>query len=216
VCDSAVAGERAVAQASPAEFLAAIIAWELPGPPFAFELLAYCRRVRPELPVMIVAGVLDASLAVRAVALGARGFLERPLDSESLRAAIRRFRTEQDPAAPLVAELRKKVLGESPVLLNCLQQVAKVIPHDDTRVLLLGESGTGKELLAQAVHRLSRRCQAPWVAVNMGAIPKAMKKGPLPAPPSVTSAASRKREKACCFSTKLEIWIHPFRSNCCA
>lgn len=152
-------------------FAAALILWEIPGPPFGFDLLMRCRQIRPETPVVIVSGRLDASLAARAAHLGASDFLEKPLDSERVLACLRRLLAERDPLSPLVEAARRTILGESPKLLEMVEQVAKAIPHDDRRMLLIGESGTGKELIAQAIHRLGPRAKAPMVAVNISAIP---------------------------------------------
>ncbi|GIX22679.1 MAG: hypothetical protein KatS3mg121_1462 [Gammaproteobacteria bacterium] len=60
--------------------------------------------------------------------------------------------------------------GESPAIARVRRLIAKVAPTDAT-VLILGESGTGKEVAAREIHRLSRRCDGPFVPVNCGAIP---------------------------------------------
>ncbi len=169
-CDSGAAAEKLIAVQRDG-FAAAVILWEIAGPPFAFDLLIQCRQRWPEMPVVIVSGALDAALAARAFTLGARQFLEKPLDSESVRACLQELLAERDPDSPLVEELRKTLSGESAVWRATLRQVAKVIPHADSRVLLIGESGTGKELLAQAIHRLGPRGKAPCVGVNIGEIP---------------------------------------------
>lgn len=170
VCGSGAEAESLISEAKTA-FAAALILWEIPGPPFGFDLLMRCRKVWPEMPVVIVSGRLDASLAVRAAHLGARDFLEKPLDSERVLACLRRLLAERDPLSPLVEQVRKTILGESPKLLEMIEQVAKAIPHEDRRVLLIGESGTGKEMIAQAIHQQGPRAKAPLVAVNISAIP---------------------------------------------
>jgi formate hydrogenlyase transcriptional activator len=63
-----------------------------------------------------------------------------------------------------------QIVGNSPALKRVLEAVKKVAPYDST-VLLLGETGTGKELIAQAIHRESRRCDRPLVRVNCAALP---------------------------------------------
>src|SRR5262249_29060757 len=146
-------------------FAAAFILWEIPGPPFGFTLLARSRQSWPETPVIVMSGMLDAALATRAFALGARDFLEKPLESERVKSCLRSVFAVQDPLSPLVAHLRQGIVGESPALLTTLKQIARVIPHSDSRVLLIGESGTGKELLAQAIHHSGPRASKPWVAI---------------------------------------------------
>jgi DNA-binding NtrC family response regulator len=170
VCETAANAESAITSHA-RDLAAAIILWEIPGPPSGFELLARCRQVSPAMPVVVTSGTLDVALAARALALGAKDFLEKPLDSERIRSCIQSLLAEQDPLSPLVGELRKTILGDSPALLAAVREVAKVIPHGDTRVLLMGEPGTGKELLAQALHRSGPRAREPLVSVNLGETP---------------------------------------------
>jgi len=171
LCDSGAAAERVITADRKQEFIAAIILWEIPGPPFGFSLLARCRQVWPDAPVVVVSGMLDAALATRAFALGARDFLEKPLESERVKSCLQSLLAKQDLLSPLVDELRRTIIGESPALMAALKQTAKLIPHADSRALFIGESGTGKELFAQAIHNLGPRAEAPWVAVNVGEIP---------------------------------------------
>jgi DNA-binding NtrC family response regulator len=64
----------------------------------------------------------------------------------------------------------ENILGESPAMKTVFTQL-EIVAQTDTSVLVLGESGTGKELIANAVHRLSKRCKQPFVVVNCGALP---------------------------------------------
>jgi len=167
------AGALASLEAMKAEaYVAAIVLWEIPGPPFGYEVLARCRELWPRMPVVVVTGLLDASLAARAYGLGAKVFLEKPLDGQGLRACLRRLAASADPLLPLVDRMREGILGESQALLACLQQVARAIPHDDSRILLQGESGTGKELIARAIHELGPRQGKRWLPINISAIPE--------------------------------------------
>lgn len=170
VCASGGEAERLVASAG-GDFAAAMILWEVPGPPSGFELLAQCRQRMPATPVVVMSGTLDAALAARAFALGARDFLEKPLDAERVKSCVESLLAAQDPVSPLVVRLREVMVGESAAFTDTLKQVARAIPNGDLRVLLVGESGTGKELLARAIHGLSPSAAEPWVAVNVGAIP---------------------------------------------
>ena len=107
-------GERALSESSTA-FVAAFILWDLPGSIHGFDLLTKCRDRWPEMPVVIMSSTLDAAMATRAHALGARDFLERPLDSERILSCLRSLLEEQDPLSPVVLQLRHKILGESPI-----------------------------------------------------------------------------------------------------
>jgi DNA-binding NtrC family response regulator len=170
VCASGVEAEGLI-EAGVGDFAAAMILWEIPGPPSGFELLAKCRQRMPSTPVIVISGALDATLAARAYALGARDFLEKPLDTERVRSCIESLLTAQDPLSPLVMRLRGLMVGESAAFTATLKQVARAIPSRDLRVLLVGDSGTGKELLARAIHQLSPSAGEAWVAVNVGAVP---------------------------------------------
>jgi|SRR5262245_7660214 len=170
-CDSGAAAERVIVPERKEEFVAAVVLWEIPGPPFGFSLLARLRQVWPDAPAVIVSGMLDAALATRALALGAQDFLEKPLEPERVKSCLQSLLAGHDLLSPLVDELRRTIIGESPPLIAALKQMARLIPHPDSRALLIGESGTGKELFAQAIHRLGDRAKAPWVPVNVGEIP---------------------------------------------
>jgi two-component system nitrogen regulation response regulator NtrX len=170
VCASGAEAEELI-EAGTGDLAAAIILWEIPGPPSGFELLTRCRQRMPATPVVVVSGTLDAALAARAHALGAQDFLEKPLDTERVKSCVESLLAVQDPLSPLVMRLRELMVGESTAFTATLKQVARAIPRTDLRILLVGESGTGKELLARAIHQLSPSADKPWVAVNVGAIP---------------------------------------------
>lgn len=170
-CESGAAAEGILSRSPQEEFAAAIILWEIPGPPFGFSLLVQCRQMWPAMPVVIVSGMLDARLATRAFQLGASDFLEKPVESGRVKSCLKALLAKHDSFSPLVDALRRKIIGESPALLTALKQTAKLIPHSDSRPLFIGESGTGKELFAQAIHELGARANSPWVPVNVGALP---------------------------------------------
>jgi DNA-binding NtrC family response regulator len=163
-------------------FAVALLSAEIPGPPFAMELILQCRKVQPQVPVIVISSALDAGLAVRAAALGASDFLQRPLDDVRLRSCLHELLKKTDPHLSMVQKLREislgengeKLVGKSPAFLDTLRQVAKLVPHQDSRVLILGESGTGKELVARAVHYAGPRAVKPLVAVNIGETPNTL------------------------------------------
>ncbi len=154
------------------DWAAIVILWDLPGPPFGPELLARCRRLLPGVPLVVVSDSLDASLATRAHALGANDFLQTPLEPLRIKSCFDSLLKDQDSYLPKIKELNKRIPGKSPALLATLRQVARIIQHQAERILLIGESGTGKELLAHALHDFSSDPNAPFVAVNVAAIPK--------------------------------------------
>jgi DNA-binding NtrC family response regulator len=173
-CDSGAAAERLMTPENQRDFAAAIVRWEIAEPQVGFRLLLRRRKVWPDVPVVVVSATLDAEMVTRAYALGARDFLEKPLEAERFKSCIESLLARQSPLSPLVVEMRRVILGESPALLATLGQVARVIPRDDLSVLIVGEPGTGKELFARAIHDLGQRARFPWVAVNVGAVPESL------------------------------------------
>jgi two-component system, NtrC family, response regulator len=142
--------------------------------------LAEIREIAPATKVIIATGNETREHALRAVALGAYDFYQKPIDIDTLRLIVGRAEQLYD----LEAENRRLtqqvsgspvdgIIAASPEMLDVLRDVEKIAPADVT-VLLLGESGTGKELLAQAIHRLSRRSAAPFVPINCAAIPETL------------------------------------------
>jgi DNA-binding NtrC family response regulator len=164
--------ELAIRLASKREWAAIMILWELPGPPFGPELLARSRHLRPGVPIVVVSDALDATLATRAFTLGASDFLQKPLDGDRVKSCLNSLLVDRVSNSELVERLNERILGKSTALLSTLQHLAKAIDHDTARVLLIGDSGTGKELLAQAFHDFSSKPKAPFVAVNVAAVPK--------------------------------------------
>jgi two-component system NtrC family response regulator len=144
-----------------------------------FELLQVVRENFPLAEVVLCAQESDIELAVRAIKLGAYHFIARDVDPDTLRALIVHAGERQDlnrRVLTLTDEVRdigerEFITGPSPALKDVLDTVHKVSKLSAT-VLILGESGTGKELLARLVHRDSENPDAPFVAVNLAAIPR--------------------------------------------
>ncbi|HUL60446.1 MAG TPA: sigma-54 dependent transcriptional regulator [Anaeromyxobacteraceae bacterium] len=139
-------------------------------------LLARARELWRDLPVIVISGHADTSDVVEAMKRGATDFFSKPVDRDrvlvSVRNALSRRNLEERVQALSVRERRfqDEMLGESPAMMKLREDIAKVAPTSG-RVLVLGESGTGKELIAQELHRLSRRAAGPFVKVNCAAIP---------------------------------------------
>lgn len=170
-CYSGAEAAGTLEESAAGTWSAVVLLWDIKGPPFAPELLVRWKTTFPQLPVVVVSYRWDARLAAQAASLGATDCLLKPLDAGRLRQAVRSAVAPANPHLPLVDELRRTILGDSPALIASLREIAKLIPHDERRLLLCAESGTGKELIARAVHDLGPRKQHPWKAVNVGAIP---------------------------------------------
>jgi len=131
-------------------------------------------RQQHQLPVIMISGHGTIETAVQATRLGAFDFIEKPLSYDKIILAIgnglRVARLEQENSI-----LRDRtgaaneITGVAPVIHLLRQQVERVAPTDAS-VLIQGESGTGKELVAQTIHRQSRRAAKPMVEINCAAI----------------------------------------------
>jgi DNA-binding NtrC family response regulator len=126
-------------------------------------------------PTIIIAGDASITETVDALRLGVHDFIEKPFTKERLLRSIRNA-LEHTALRQEVAELRAEIsgageiLGESSVMLDLRRQIEQAAPTD-ARVLIRGESGTGKELVADALHRASRRGDRPFIKINCAAIP---------------------------------------------
>ncbi len=134
-------------------------------------LLERINREQPHLPVIVVTGYGDIDMAVEAMKLGARDFIQKPVDMTRLLPAVNK--AAESVALYRELELLRNVrnadsawiFGETPAMLRLKSAVARVAPANST-VLIVGESGTGKEGLAAMIHKLSPRGERTWVPVN--------------------------------------------------
>ncbi|HEX8382644.1 MAG TPA: nitrogen regulation protein NR(I) [Sphingomonas sp.] len=136
--------------------------------------LRHLRASHPALPVIILSAQNTLSTAVRATEAGAYDYLPKPFDLDALTSAVDSAlaRADPSPAERLGQdEGALPLLGRSPAMQAVYRVIARVVSNDLT-VLVSGESGTGKELVARAIHDLGPRRAAPFVAINMAAIPR--------------------------------------------
>ncbi|MFX1671157.1 sigma-54 dependent transcriptional regulator [Paraburkholderia sp. A2WS-5] len=165
-----------------AEFAGVVVSdIRLPGMS-GLDLLAQCHERAPDVPVILVTGHGDISMAVQAMRDGAYDFIEKPFASERLietvrralerrtlmleNLALRRELAGQDTLAP-------RIIGKSPAIEQVRRLIANIAPTDAS-VLINGDTGAGKELIARSLHELSPRRDKPFVAVNCGALPEPM------------------------------------------
>lgn len=143
------------------------------------ELFRRLKRLDPDLPVILVTGHGDITMAVDAMREGAYDFLAKPYPSERLITGVRHA-LDRRRLVLENRELKRSVeaasedlplLGSTPVM-ERMRQMLRQIADADVDVLVEGETGSGKEVVAHALHRWSRRASRPMVVVNCGALPE--------------------------------------------
>ncbi len=145
------------------------------------DLLDYVSDHHPGLAVVMMTAHGSAQWETRAYAKGVRAFLAKPFTEEELLAAVEAALARSQLAAEnhcLKRRLEEReaphgIIGKSASIRHVLELIDKASTTDCT-VLITGESGTGKELVAQAIHRLSRRNKAPFLTLNCGAVPETL------------------------------------------
>jgi two-component system nitrogen regulation response regulator GlnG len=141
----------------------------------AFDLLPRIKKLRPDLPVIVMSAQNTFMTAIRASERGAYEYLPKPFDLKELIAIVGRALSEpKERALPAVAHDdfdSIPLVGRSPAMQEIYRVLARLMQTDLT-VMISGESGTGKELVARALHDYGKRRNGPFVAINMAAIPR--------------------------------------------
>lgn len=139
------------------------------------EVLEAVKKIKPEIPMVMISGHGDLDTAVNTMRMGAFDYISKPPDLNRLLNTVRIALDRKE----LVVEntrLKKKVsknyemVGESPEIGRIKEMIEKVAPTE-ARVLITGPNGTGKELVAHWLHQKSERSNGPMVEVNCAAIP---------------------------------------------
>jgi two-component system response regulator GlrR len=128
-------------------------------------------RRHPALPVIILTAHANIPDAVHATRKGVFSYLTKPFEARTLMVEVERALELAAPPGEPDEDWRLGIVTRSPAFERVLAE-ARMVAANDAAVLISGESGTGKELLARAIHEASRRRDAPFVAVNCGAIPE--------------------------------------------
>jgi len=140
------------------------------------DLLPRIKRIRPDLPIIVMSAQKTLLTAVKAAERGAYDYLPKPFDLKELLRVVERA-LSQPKAMPSEAneaandEEKLPLIGRSPSMQEIYRVMARLMGTDLT-VLISGESGTGKELVARALHDYGKRRNGPFVAINMAAIPR--------------------------------------------
>jgi len=139
-----------------------------------FDLIPRIKRIRPDLPILVMSAQNTLLTAITAAERGAFEYLPKPFDLKELTNVVQRAlaspQGRRDTAVE-TAEERLPLIGRSPAMQEIYRVIARLTQTDLT-VMIMGESGTGKELVARALHDYGKRRHGTFVAVNMAAIPK--------------------------------------------
>ena len=141
----------------------------------AFDLIPRIKKIRPDLPIIVMSAQNTLMTALTAAEKGAFEYLPKPFDLNELVAVVARALSEPGRKRPAPSTDRDSeelpLIGRSPPMQEIYRVLARLTQSDLT-VMINGESGTGKELVARVLHDYGKRRQGPFVAINMAAIPR--------------------------------------------
>lgn len=178
--DTADSGERAVEKVAHATYDLVLMDVKMENMD-GIEAMNRMIALRPGLPIILMTAFGSIDAAVDAMKTGARDYITKPIDMDSLISLLDKIFS---PGEPLGSGDSKTVLpgknlqlpgiiGESDAMQAVFEMVTRVAPSDAS-VLIVGESGTGKELIANAIHASSHRKENPFIKVNCASIPEAL------------------------------------------
>ncbi|MCR9183498.1 MAG: sigma-54 dependent transcriptional regulator [Flavobacteriaceae bacterium] len=139
------------------------------------EVLEATKKIKPEIPMVMISGHGDLDVAVNTMRLGAFDYISKPPDLNRLLNTVR-IALDRKELVVENKQLKKKVsknyemVGESKAIEHIKEMIEKVAPTE-ARVLITGPNGTGKELVAHWIHEKSERSKGPLIEVNCAAIP---------------------------------------------
>jgi two-component system nitrogen regulation response regulator GlnG len=141
-----------------------------------FDLIPRIKRLRPDLPIVVMSAQNTILTAITAAERGAFDYLPKPFDLKELTAVVQRALAAPQRTRDVAAEVAGDenglpLIGRSAAMQEIYRVIARLTQTDLT-VMIMGESGTGKELVARALHDYGKRRHGTFVAVNMAAIPK--------------------------------------------
>lgn len=171
-------GLKAVAALERNTYDCILVDLDMPGLS-GIEVIAKAKELAPETEAVVLTGKSSMDSAVAALRFGAFDYLTKPCRLVEIEALLGRVADKLELTKKFRAVKRQlsrleggsDLIGESEAMDHVRSLISKVAPTNST-VLILGETGTGKELVARAVHRQSLRADAPFVAINCGALPE--------------------------------------------
>ena len=139
------------------------------------EVLEFSKKIRPEIPIVMISGHGDLDTAVDSMKKGAYDYISKPPDLNRLLNTVRNAIDKKNLTTQNTLLKRKiinsfEMVGESKELNNIKELIKKVSPTD-AKILITGPNGSGKELVAKSIHSSSNRAHSPLIEVNCAAIP---------------------------------------------
>ncbi|MGD0540119.1 MAG: sigma-54 dependent transcriptional regulator [Tepidisphaeraceae bacterium] len=172
---AAVDGASATARLGAARFDLLITDLRMPKMT-GLELLAEAKRLRPDMPVVLMTAFATVSNAVEAMKLGAYDYIQKPFNGEEIKLLVDRtlehsrlrlenqaYRSMTEIGSP------RPLIGDGPAMAQVRQKI-ELVSRSNATALIRGESGTGKEIVAKAIHLASARRERPMLAVNCAAL----------------------------------------------
>ena len=140
------------------------------------ELLAEAKRLRPDMPVVLMTAFATVATAVEAMKLGAYDYIQKPFDGEEIKLLVDRTLEHnrlirENQALRTMTEMNapRPLIGDSEIMLDVKKRI-DLVAQSSATVIIRGESGTGKEVVARAIHAASPRKDRPMLAVNCAAL----------------------------------------------
>ena len=139
------------------------------------EVLEFSKKIRPEIPIVMISGHGDLDTAVDSMKKGAYDYISKPPDLNRLLNTVRNAIDKKNLTTQNTLLKRKiinsfEMVGDSKELNNIKELIKKVSPTD-AKILITGPNGSGKELVAKSIHSSSNRAHSPLIEVNCAAIP---------------------------------------------
>ncbi len=135
-------------------------------------LVEYIQQQFPNIPAAVITAHGSIDLAIKAMKSGAFDFVSKPVSLDTLRNLIEKALTLPSTAQQVssLTESKYQIVGETAVVAELRRSIAK-FARSQAPVFIQGQSGTGKELVARQIHLQGSRGEAPFIAINCGAIP---------------------------------------------
>lgn len=136
------------------------------------DVLLEIKKVRPNVPVVIMTSFTDIRTAVKAIKSGAYEYITKPVNPDELLMILQQALNKEKSTIPAAQSTGNQIVLGNSVMARELHEFVKLVAPTNMSVLIEGESGTGKENVARTIHQLSPRAKGPFIAVDCGALSK--------------------------------------------